>query len=133
MIWVTRKVKMKEFLIVFCIGAVGYSLLEILWRGFTHWTMALTGGICFWFIYSICMRYPNMPLLGKCLWGALVITAVEFIVGCIVNRGLHMQVWDYSNQPLNLYGQICLTYSALWFLLCIPITYLSQGIKKFIF
>ena len=29
-------------------------------------------------------------------------------------------VWDYSDMPLNLYGQICLPFTGLWFLLCIP-------------
>ena len=40
-------VKKGELLSVFSIGAAGYSLLEILWRGNTHWTMTLAGGICF--------------------------------------------------------------------------------------
>ena len=29
---------------VFALGAAGYATLELLWRGRTHWTMALTGG-----------------------------------------------------------------------------------------
>ena len=29
---------------VFALGAAGYAALELLWRGRTHWTMALTGG-----------------------------------------------------------------------------------------
>lgn len=128
-----KKLKAKELFTVFCIGAVGYSLLEIMWRGFTHWTMAVTGGICFSLIYAVCMRFPHMSLFGKCLWGAAVITAIEFTVGCIVNKGLHMRVWDYSNQPMNLYGQICLPYSLLWFALCVPVTYLCYGIKKIMF
>ena len=30
---------------VFALGAAGYAALELLWRGRTHWTMALTGGV----------------------------------------------------------------------------------------
>ena len=35
-------------------------------------------------------------------------------------KELGWNVWDYSSMPLNLYGQICLPFSGLWFLLCIP-------------
>ncbi len=57
------------------------------------------------------------PLLLKCFLGALIITAVELIFGLIFNLKYHMQVWDYSNMPLNLLGQICLPFSILWFAL----------------
>ena len=30
---------------LFFLGGIGYAGLEILWRGYTHWTMALTGGV----------------------------------------------------------------------------------------
>jgi|GEM_PF-3890739 len=30
---------------VFLSGGGIYSALEILWRGYTHWTMAVTGGV----------------------------------------------------------------------------------------
>ena len=33
---------------LFLVGAGGYCLLELLWRGRTHWTMALTGGRFWW-------------------------------------------------------------------------------------
>ena len=31
---------------VFVMGGLGYGAIEILWRGATHWSMLLTGGIC---------------------------------------------------------------------------------------
>lgn len=57
-------------------------------------------------------------LFTKCLLGALIITAVELIFGVIFNIKYNMGVWDYSNMPLNLLGQICLPFSVLWFGLC---------------
>lgn len=39
--------KFKEYAAVCTVGSVGYSAIEVLWRGFTHWTMALTGGVGF--------------------------------------------------------------------------------------
>lgn len=115
---------------LFLIGSIGYSLIELLWRGFTHWTMAVTGGICFSALYFLNCRYESAPLWRKCLNGSLLITAAELIVGCIVNLGLHWQVWDYSQMPLNLWGQICLPYSGLWFLLSMPVCYLTRMIRS---
>ncbi len=114
---------------LFLIGSIGYSLLEILWRGFTHWTMAVTGGFCFSALYFLNQRYESAPLWRKCLNGSLLITAAELVVGCIVNLGLHWQVWDYSKMPLNLWGQICLPYTGLWFLLSMPICFLTRFIR----
>lgn len=57
-----------------------------------------------------------MPLAAKCIAGAVLITAVEFLFGWVVNIRLGRSAWDYSNMKLNLYGQICLRYSCFfWF------------------
>ena len=45
-------------------------------------------------------------------WGALAVTAGEFVAGLLVNRSF--AVWDYRAMPLNVMGQICLPYSLLW-------------------
>ena len=34
-------------LILFLFGGTGYALLELLWRGFTHWSMFVLGGVCY--------------------------------------------------------------------------------------
>ena len=45
---------------------------------------------------------------------------LEFLFGLLVNRVLHLHVWDYSALPLNIMGQICLPFSLIWFVLTIP-------------
>ena len=98
------------------IGSIIYMSLEILWRGYTHWTMGVLGGICF-----ICLGLINellsweTPLALQMFIGSIIITILEFITGCIVNLWLGWNVWDYSNLPLNLLGQICLPFSILWY------------------
>ena len=57
----------------------------------------------------------------RALIGATLITAVEFLVGSVVNLWLGWQVWDYSARFCNIYGQICPLFSGLWFLLCLPL------------
>lgn len=122
--------KPKEQVTVFSVGALFYTLIEILWRQHTHWSMGLTGGACFSILYNLYNHYTKFPLWGKCLIGSGIITAVEFVVGVVVNLWQKWNVWDYSSMPFNLLEQICALYSFLWFLLCVPINYISGKLQK---
>lgn len=66
----------------------------------------------------IAQEMKKAPLIMKCLLGAVIITIIELIFGYIFNIKYQMNVWNYENMPMNLFGQICLPFSALWFLLC---------------
>ncbi len=121
-----------EFIFLFIFGALGYGAIEMLWRGHTHWSMLLLGGICLYLIYMIATRM-NDALWKKLIMSSAVISALEFAVGCIVNIRLGWEVWDYSDMPLNLLGQICPTFSLMWLLLSLPCIWLSRGLHRFIF
>ena len=110
--------KILEFATVFLTGGAAYSLLEILWRGYTHWTMTITGGICFTVLYILHVYARTISFLTRCVIGTVVITLVEFAVGCTVNLWLGWNVWNYANVPGNVLGQICLPFSLMWLLLC---------------
>ncbi|MGI6175226.1 MAG: putative ABC transporter permease [Christensenellales bacterium] len=122
--------KLKKMLTVFATGALGYSAIELIWRGRTHPTMAFTGGICFSVLYVLNARLKKTRLLRKCLLGAILITGLELAVGCVLNKRLNMGIWDYSEQPFNFRGQICPLYSVLWFGLCIPVSLISKRLSK---
>lgn len=105
-------------LVLWGIGGLLYVLCEIVFRGRSHWTMFLVGGLCFWLIGLINEVIPwEMPLWQQCIVGTIIITTVEFIAGCIINIWLGWQVWDYSGLPFNLLGQVCLPFSVLWCIL----------------
>ena len=78
---VLHLLKFKRILRLFLIGAIGYTLLEIIWRGHTHWTMSLTGGVCFILIYFIWRRLRFAPWYRICLCCAAAVTGVEFAFG----------------------------------------------------
>lgn len=122
-----------EQLLIFLIGASGYGIIELIWRGYTHWTMLITGGVCFLLIFNIFMMLEETPPVLKALAGSLIITLIEFIAGMIINVKFGLGVWDYSDLPFNLYGQICLPYTLLWFALCFPLVYLCKWINPIIF
>lgn len=105
-------------IILMAVGGMLYALFEIGFRGYTHWTMIIVGGLCFYLIGLINEIIPAQKKIWKqCLIGSLVVTAVEFVSGCIINLWLGWGVWDYSDMPFNILGQVCLPFSALWVLL----------------
>ena len=108
------------YLIIFCIGGIAYNLLEYIWRGHSHWTMTIDGGLCLVGIVLLCTK-SDISFIYKVFACALLITTIELISGLVINKIFHMEVWDYSDLPYNFMGQICLRYSILWMGLCVPI------------
>lgn len=102
--------------VLFIIGGLLYAWIEILWRGYTHWTMFLLGGLCFVIMGLLNEHvFPwKLSLVAQTLISAVVITVFEFITGCVVNLWFGWHVWDYSGLPFNLLGQICLYFFMLW-------------------
>lgn len=117
-------------LIIFIIGGLGYGALELLWRGYTHISMVITGGICLLGIRLICNYFKNLSLFNKALLSAFLITAIEAVVGFIVNVKLCLNVWDYSKLPFNMSGQICLLFSFFWFLLSFILILFIEFLSK---
>ena len=105
--------KIKCSLWLFCLGGLIYNLIEVLWRGYTHWSMFFVGGTCFNIIgriQTVCKR----GIVHRCALCAVAITFVEYISGCLFNLRLKLNVWDYSRMRFNIRGQVCLLYSILW-------------------
>lgn len=105
-----------KYTVLFTIGGAIYFLLEILWRGYSHWTMFILGGICFVALGLIneVLKWDT-PLWLQMLIGGCFITAAEFITGCIVNIWLGWNIWNYTT--LDILGQISLGSSILWYFL----------------
>lgn len=112
----------------FAVGAIGYGLAEVLFRGYTHWSMALAGGTVL-VLFTLINQSRNIPLLIRCLLGMIIITSIEFGIGMLVNVTAGWDVWDYSDKPFNIMGQICPQFSAVWFLISIPAFRLSSFIE----
>ncbi|MEA5010599.1 MAG: hypothetical protein VB100_02620 [Angelakisella sp.] len=126
----SRSKELAVLFLLFAFGGAVYSLLETLYRGYTHWTMALTGGACTATLYALSKPLSKLKLWKKCGIGSLIITSYEFVVGCIVNLWFGWQVWDYSAVPGNLLGQICPLFSLIWFMLCAPLFVLCSWLRK---
>lgn len=97
---------------LFYLGGMCYAGLELLWRGFTHWSMFLLGGLCFLLVGNLKRFRPKRILPLRMAEAALLITLLELVCGLLVNRSY--RVWDYRHMPMNFLGQICLPFTLLW-------------------
>ncbi len=122
--------KLKKYALLFSLGGVGYNVLEILWRGYTHWSMFLAGGLCFIMFSLVADYFKERPFVFKVVLCAVGITAVEFMFGIVFNKLLGMNVWDYSDMPLNFMGQICPYFTLLWCVLALFFLPLAELINN---
>ena len=107
---------MLERMSIFLLGGGGYLAIELAWRGTSHWTMFLAGGICLCFLQWLAALRLALPLAAGA--GAMGTSTLEVLIGLICREFLHVAVWDYSNEWGNLAGLICPRYCFYWFVLC---------------
>ena len=120
---------LKEF-IIFIIFGLMYVTIELLYRGHTHYSMFIVGGVCGVLIGLINDNTPDMPLLPQCVLGAVIITVIELLTGLFLNVYLGLNVWDYSNQPFNFMGQICPQFCIVWCILSILVIRIDDWLKE---
>jgi uncharacterized membrane protein len=116
--------------LMFIIGGALYLGLELLWRGYTHGAMFFLGGLCFLLIGSLDRR-RKLPVLLQMFLGGLIITALELQTGLLFNRNL--QIWNYTDTPLNFMGQVCLPFALFWFVLSGMIIVLDDALRHLLF
>jgi uncharacterized membrane protein len=120
-------VKWIEKSAMFFLGGVGYVSLELVWRGWSHFSMFLAGGSCFLLLGQL-DKVKKTPLWIRGIFGSAVITAVELMTGLIFNRGY--QVWDYRGAPMNFLGQICLPFTVLWMPISVGAMLLYRTVER---
>lgn len=133
------KSKLVKTLSLFTIGGLTYITIEIVWRCImnshpTHWTMFLLGGLAFVLIGGINEYFPwTMPFWAQDLIGTGIVLLAEFIFGCVLNLWLGLGVWDYSDTPFNILGQICLPFAFAWMLLVAVAIVMDDYLRYWLF
>ena len=117
-----------KYLILFLFGGVIYGIIEVCFRGYSHPTMIIAGGICA--IFMCYIINTKMPFYLKVIFTASFITFIEFVFGCVFNLIFNMNVWDYSDQPYNILGQVCPLFFGLWALLSVGALYLIKYLSR---
>lgn len=102
-------------LFLFYFGGATYCTIEVFVREWSHWSMFLLGGLVFVVVGSMNQLWGwETGLIKQIAAGVAVTLAGEFVTGCIVNLWLGWNIWDYSNFPGNILGQICPQFALLW-------------------
>ncbi|MDE5966002.1 MAG: putative ABC transporter permease [Lachnospiraceae bacterium] len=130
--WTEDRILKNVFM--FLLGGFLYYFLEIAVRGYSHYSMIICGGLAF--LLSGLLNQVlgfQVALVSQMVLSACMITGLEFFTGLIVNVWLEMDVWDYSDVPYNLMGQICLPYSMLWMVLSLACIFLDDWIRYRLF
>lgn len=122
-----------KYLTLFISGSIIYMTLEIIWRGYTFVSMGILGGISLILVGLIDEIFKKIPLLYQGFIGSIIITLLEYCTGVLLNIKLGLHIWDYSNLPFNVDGQVCLLFSLIWVLLSIVASIIDNNIRHYIF
>ena len=123
-----------KIFILFLIGGFIYVAIELGFRGYSHWTMFLLVGLCFILIGGLNNYIPwEMSIIKQGVIGSLIVTSLEFIFGLVLNLYLNLGIWDYSNMPFNILGQICLPFSIAWFFLSLVAIFTDDWLRYILF
>ena len=107
-------------IVLFLLCSVIYCGIEIVYRGWTHWSMALLSGI----LGVLCIDTPNnifgydLDYSLQVLASTIICTLGEGITGLVVNVKMGLNVWDYSTLPFTFFwGQCNLFFVFAWALI----------------
>ena len=102
-----------EHLLFAVIGGVMYMLIEIAWRGYTHWSMGVLGGVCFVAVGLLNEIQQRPPIILQMAQGAVICT-----------------VRDYSGVPGNIMGQVCPQFMFAWAALSAVAVWVEDRLHK---
>lgn len=122
-----------KYLFLYLFGGLIYILIELFYRGFSHYSMFLLGGLCFIMLGLLneFITWNTNIIFQSLIGGFLIVTPLEFIFGLFFNNDY--SVWDYRSMPLNIMGQICLPFSLLWCLLGLVGIMLDDYLRYWLF
>lgn len=111
--------KLSEYLFLWALGGSFYYGFEVFFRGCSHWSMFVLGGLCLVFCAQQGIwTHWNAPLWKQVGWCVIFVVSGEFITGIIVNKIMHWNVWDYTGMPFQIMGQVCLPFAVIFSGLC---------------
>lgn len=82
-------------------------------RGFLYGPFCPIYGFCLVFIIILLDRFKN-NLVMLFILAFFLTSFVEYFTGLILEKVFKSKWWDYTEDPLNLHGRICLGYSLIW-------------------
>lgn len=123
-----------KYCLLFLFGFFGYMIMELLFRGYTYFTMGVLGGITILLLDKLNSKISwDMDLFLQGCIGSALITTMELIVGEYIKINRLQEMWNYSNVMLNFDGVICLPYSLLWIIVSLFAIFVADSINYYLF
>ena len=113
-----------------------YCMIEILFRGWSHWSMFVLTG----FLGVFCVDSINNTLSFDCdyivqiLISTILCTIGEGISGIILNVWLQLNVWDYSKMAFGtfFFGQCNVLFCFAWALIISVVIFYCDAYNYYI-
>ena len=100
-------------------------------RGFLHGPICPIYGLC---ISSMVIVLDNinvtLPLL--LILATIVISTIEYLTGYILEKLFKTKYWDYTDDPFNIHGRICLHFSIMWGITSVGVVKIIHPLIKYI-
>ncbi len=116
-------------MLIFVVMGCAYTNIELFFRGYSHQSMFIVGGLCGLLIGMINEINQNLRMWQQCVISTVIVLSIEFIAGYILNIKLNIGVWDYSSLPFNIMGQVCVLFGILWFFLSVIAIWLDDYLR----
>lgn len=123
-----------KYTVLFVAFSALYVWIEIMFRNRSDRSMIFLSGTVGIIIGLLNNVIPwSMGLVQQGLIGGfLIVTPMEYFVGkFLVNQDL--SIWNYSNMPCNIDGQICLSFTLIWCIISVIVVVLDDYLRYFIF
>ena len=123
-----------KYTVLFIAFSALYVWIEIMFRNRSDRSMALLSGVLGVTLGLLNNIIPwSIGLVQQGLIGGfLIVTPMEYFVGkFLVNQDL--SIWNYSNMPWNIEGQICLPFTFIWCVISVIVVVLDDYLRYFIF
>ncbi|MCR5323251.1 MAG: hypothetical protein K6E85_08290 [Lachnospiraceae bacterium] len=139
-----------QYLMAFFIHyAIEGWCLEVIYAAFAHKKFVnrgfLNGPVCpiygvgalivVWSLTPFENLIEGKPLINLLiLFGCSIIltTLLELIVGWILERFFHQKWWDYTDDPMNFKGYVCVPFSLMWGAICVALIKLIHPFTTFL-
>ena len=89
-------------------------------RGFLNGPICPVYGIGVGVVVQFLTPFENNLFLLY-ITSIIVVTVIEGLTGYLMDKLFHHKWWDYTNQPLNIGGYVCLLFSLAWGVACVII------------
>ena len=83
-------------------------------RGFLYGPFCPMYGACMITIVMLCKIFANLNPFQFFIVATILTSIVEYLTGLILEKLFNQKWWDYTEDPFNLHGRICLHFSLMF-------------------